>query len=178
MEKDYLYLLEYDFNVVSFYPQPEVMKLEVEGRSVKHIPDFLVEYSDGHYELVEVKYRKQAKKQKYRNVARAAKRAAWERGINYRLLTEYSIRKQPLLRNCQSLFSYRERELSDVSSMAVRHALPSCPISLGDVCRLVDCNYYMGLAIIANRILKTDLSEEINSETLVIVNWENHNDYL
>lgn len=172
LEKDYLYLLEYDFDVVSFLAQPEAMKLEVEGKLVKHFPDFFVEYADGRCEFIEVKYRKQAKKDKYINVARAAKKAAYERGFTYRLLTELSIKKQPRLNNCKELFCYREQGLSDFSTMAVRHSLPNHPISLGDVCRLVGCNYYVGLAIIANGLLKADLFGKINAETLVIVNWD------
>ena len=58
LEKDFMYLLEYDITVKNYLEQPLKIKYQdSKGKNFEHTPDFIIDYFDGKpTKLVEIKY--------------------------------------------------------------------------------------------------------------------------
>lgn len=120
LERDLLFLLEFDLNVKTYEEQPVRIEFQdAEGRPHTYTPDVLVTYRTDIEPakrmpplLCEVKYRKDlfADWQHLKPKFKAARSYARERGWQFSILTEQEIRT-PLLENARFLLPYRRLEL-------------------------------------------------------------------
>lgn len=105
LERDYLYLLEFDSDVRSYKEQPVRIVFELNGLIRRYTPDFLVERTNKK-QLVEVKPQEKVfkgdGKQRYLTISRVCR----SRGYQFRILTEAEIRRQPRLRNIKLFYKY------------------------------------------------------------------------
>ena len=117
LERDFIYLLEFDYNVEYFEEQP--LKIEYFGVDRKlrsYTPDFFVRYVN-HSEpaawfqpmLFEIKYRADLWKnwKELKPKFQAAVRFAAQKGWRFKILTEKEIRT-PYLTNAKFLLNYRK----------------------------------------------------------------------
>jgi hypothetical protein len=105
LEMDFLYHLELDHKVLSYYEQPIKISYRMDRRSRIYVPDFRVIVSDtSHEQLVEVKPLEMVLKQlaKFRAITLAAE----ELGYDFKIVTEASIRKEPRLSNLKFLHRF------------------------------------------------------------------------
>lgn len=109
LERDLMFLLDFDREVESFEEQPVTVYFESpDGRSRTYTPDCLVRYRDGRSPMLcEVKYRQDLFKEwpQAKPRFKAARRYAKERGWHFRILTEKEIRT-PYLDNARFLRQY------------------------------------------------------------------------
>ncbi|WP_084382906.1 TnsA endonuclease N-terminal domain-containing protein [Curvibacter delicatus] len=117
LERDFMFLLQFDTSVDVYTPQPLTMKYRgLDGAVHKYTPDGLIEWrADRHVDdprplLVEIKYRESflGEWRHWRKLARAAQDYANHRGWNFRIFTEKDIRT-PILDNVRFLLPYRKR---------------------------------------------------------------------
>lgn len=108
LERDYIYLLEYDTRVMFYYEQPIKITFEDNGKNRYYIPDFFVEYKNGNKEIIEIKYENDliVNKLKYQQKFKAAKHFCHKNGISFRILTENDIRTEKLF-NAKFLTYYQ-----------------------------------------------------------------------
>ncbi|MBX2963958.1 MAG: Tn7 transposase TnsA N-terminal domain-containing protein [Cyclobacteriaceae bacterium] len=93
LEKQFVYLLQFDSQVVKVYDQPVSIPFLHRGKK-KHYPvDYLVEYTNGRKVLFEVKYTDDLKKnsRKYSAKFKAARLYAREHGMVFKIITEKEI---------------------------------------------------------------------------------------
>lgn len=116
LEKEYMLLLEFDEHVLRFEPQP--VTIAVPGIPKGYIPDVLVHYHPDPISgeipkpsLIEVKHTDdlQRNAQKYAPKFSAAEEHAFERGWEFRIVTQVDIRT-PRLANLKFLREYRNIE--------------------------------------------------------------------
>ncbi len=124
LERDLMYLLDFDSNVDKFVPQPVTIEyMDGDGKPHTYTPDILIYYrNDISVErnlrniLGEVKYREDLRQnfKEYRPKFKAAIRFAKERGWSFRLLTEREIRT-PYLKNAKFLSRYKKIDSNSIS---------------------------------------------------------------
>jgi hypothetical protein len=105
LERDYMYLLEIDSDVISYREQPGRIYYTLDGKRHHYTPDLLVQRRR-EKEIVEVKLGKDAKKEKYVRLFRIARQTCRQAGYEFGVATEEIIRAQPRLNNVKVLIKY------------------------------------------------------------------------
>lgn len=167
LERDLVYLLEFDPAVVEYAEQPETTTVEWQGRRRRYTPDFRVVRRDGVC-MVEVKPLERALKPDVRAFLERLADHYAERGLRFLVMTEREIRRQPWLANVTLLLRYQrwnvpadvERAIS--KALAAQHCLP-----LGELAELLPGSDGLAhvYALICRRVLDADLSKPLAPDT-------------
>lgn len=105
LERDLIYLLDYDANVMDFTEQPLTIPINISGRRQQYTPDFLVNiYAES--TLLEVKPIRFVEEFENSIKCEFIKDYCKEHGWNYHIVTERDIRRRPLLENVKLLTQY------------------------------------------------------------------------
>lgn len=112
LERDFIYLLEFDKNVKSYLEQPiEIKYIDKEGKDRKYTPDFYVLYYDNKEEIIEIKYEKtlKIKKEELESKFNAAKEYCDSKNLHFKVVTESIIREinADKLENTKFLVRYK-----------------------------------------------------------------------
>lgn len=105
LERDYLYLLEFDPDVVSFQEQPGRIYYTRDGKKRRYTPDLLVQRRN-EIHIVEVKPKKKLVDEKFVYLFRIARHVCRREGYKFKVATEELIRLQPRLNNIKLLYKY------------------------------------------------------------------------
>jgi hypothetical protein len=116
LERDLMYLLRFDINILEFIPQPLAIHYkDIDGKQHKYTPDILIHHRKDVFPaktmptiLAEVKYRNDLREnfKEFRPKFKAAIHYAKEQGWRFQLLTEREIRT-PYLKNAKFLLPYK-----------------------------------------------------------------------
>jgi len=111
LERDYIYLLEFDLSVMKYYEQPFKISYFNKNKSSYYVPDFFVENWDGSKYLVEIKYKSdlELNKLKLETKFKWAHEFCLANGFNFKILTEDDIRTYHL-DNVRFLLGYKRRK--------------------------------------------------------------------
>jgi hypothetical protein len=111
IERDYLYLLEIDPDVLSFKEQPFIITYISLGKSKKYIPDFVVTRTQK-TQVVEVKPLNQVYSDKNLHKFRHIAPIVIAQNMEFIVVTDHMIRVQPKLNNIKLLYKYARVPLS------------------------------------------------------------------
>jgi hypothetical protein len=111
IERDYIYLLEIDPDVVSFFGQPFKIAYSYEGSPKRYTPDFMVTRTQK-IQVVEVKPVQQALSEKNLRLFRHIAPIVDANKMEFVVVTEQMIRVQPKLNNIKLLYKYARVPLS------------------------------------------------------------------
>nr|WP_315155675.1 TnsA endonuclease N-terminal domain-containing protein [uncultured Flavobacterium sp.] len=175
LERDYIYLLEFDDNVRSYYEQP--LKIEFQDRY--YIPDFYVEYWNGVKEVIEIKYDIDLIENASNYIAKfkAADEFCNINGMTFRILTEKDLRNDylynikflnaVLIRHTSNDSEYfNEFELLEQNMKALKRTTINKLLDISTSCELkrAELIQYLWLMVIHKKV-KTDLSKKLNMES-------------
>jgi hypothetical protein len=126
LERDFTTITSFRDASAKIVSQPITLSFLDGPRSRRYTPDFLVLWSDGTSELIEVKYREDLKKQwrQLRPALIAARAWAQEHGATLRIATERTIRG-PFLENAKRLLPLRTAPLDRALADQLRSAFDS-----------------------------------------------------
>lgn len=105
LERDYLYLLEIDPDVLSYETQPLRIHYALNGKMHYYTPDLLVRRKNIN-QIVEIKPKKNISGEAYEQFFRIISSICREEGYEFVVLTEEKIRVQPQLENIKVLWRY------------------------------------------------------------------------
>lgn len=115
LEKDFIYLIEFDTKVSSYLEQPiEIAYIDSKGKNRKYTPDFLVNYHDKFRkdEIIEIKYKSELeeKKDELEEKFESARKYCISNDLVFRVISDTYIRdeKHILLTNIKFLSRYRD----------------------------------------------------------------------
>lgn len=111
IERDYMYLLESDPDVLSYRSQPETIFYTRDNRQRKYTPDFLVERRSKK-QIVEIKPASKVHDDENLRLFRCIALVCKERGWEFAVVTDEMIRVQPLLNNLKLLYKYVREPLT------------------------------------------------------------------
>lgn len=104
LERDYVFLMEYDRKVACFTHQPLRLRFTLNGKKRTYTPDYLVLMENDEKHVIEVKPEK--KVARYAEKFEAVKQILTDNGYIFSVVTEKFIRKQPRLSNVKLLHRY------------------------------------------------------------------------
>ncbi|WP_272819483.1 TnsA endonuclease N-terminal domain-containing protein [Scytonema hofmannii] len=180
IERDYIYLLEIDPEVVSYQEQPLTITYTMEGKVRKYTPDFLVNQLQKTL-LVEVKPDEKAHSKKNFHLFRHIAPIAKTHNMEFVVVTEKMIRVQPKLNNIKLLYKYARVTLSLSNYLNVReyfHANQSVLMKDAQLSlKAKGITVNMLLRLLWSGCLVTDMMQPINGESLIQMlandcNWE------
>lgn len=175
LERDFIYILEFDENVRYYYEQP----LKIEFKDRYYVPDFFVEYWDGTKEVIEIKYTIDLIENASKYVAKfkVAEEFCNSNGMTFKIITENEIRNDYLfnikfLRRVQIIHTsqeseyFNEFELLEQNMKKLKRATPNKLLDSCTSCELkrAELIQYLWLMIIYRKI-NVDLSIKLNMES-------------
>lgn len=111
LERDYLYFLEIDSQVISYTGQPFKLNYYLDGKLRRYTPDFFVERTNKK-QVVEVKPESKARLLKYLTLFNKVAPIITEFGWEFCVVTDKMIRIQPCLNNIKILYKYSRVQYS------------------------------------------------------------------
>lgn len=168
LERDFVYLLEFDPAVLDYREQPETIRLTIDGKPRRYTPDFLVRTAS----LMVVYEVKPADKAAHPDMvalfASAAEHYAG-RGMRYQVVTEADIRIRPYIDNVALLLRYRSHPVDADVEARILDRLAFEPTSLGELITELAPHADMAevLALLANRRLSADLARRLDRDAVI-----------
>lgn len=173
LERDFVTLVVFADEAASVQSQPLTVLFREHGVARRYTPDFLVRWSDGRMEVVEVKYRAdlRANWTRLAPAFAAARQWARENGGRFRLATERSIRG-PQLEHARRLLPLRAAPLDrNVAAAALRLAQSMPEPTFGRIVNALGGDRGAALAtvwrMIARGELRVDFSKPVGMDTSV-----------
>ncbi len=105
LERDYMYLLEIDPDVLSYCSQPLKIAYKLEDKKFKYTPDFFVERNQKK-QIVEIKPKKLVNSEKNTKLFQCIDLICQSHKWEFLVITDEMIRKEPLLSNIKLLYRY------------------------------------------------------------------------
>lgn len=172
IERDYIYLLEFDPAVISYAEQPLRISYHLDGKERHYTPDFLVKRADKSL-VVEVKQEEEAQKEENQRRFRIASAICARDNYQFVLVTNKMIRVQPRLDNIKLLTRYQRISINDPHYQIVCHELfaKSSEACLSEVIeffasRSIDRQIVFSLLYWG--VLAVDLMQPICAESIVL----------
>jgi len=165
LERDHLYHLEADPNVIRFSEQPFHVEYTFEGKICSYTPDFLVDYAEpARQEIHEVKSERELKRGDTQARLDAVRQRLEPSGSIFRIVTDREIRSQPRLNNLAVILRYQIWPVDQCADVAV---LPiGAPAQ--SIKSLTGANPWQTvLPLIASGIIGVDLDLPLSAESLV-----------
>ena len=105
LERDFIYLTEFDKDVVQYREQPFKIQYLLDGKRHNYFPDFLLERKDKK-QVIEIKPQSKTEKDDFIYFSKIMKNHLAKEGYEYLVITDSSIRLQPKLSNIKLLWRY------------------------------------------------------------------------
>ena len=129
LERDFIYLLEYEPSVAWFEEQPMSIEYVQEGKRLRYTPDFhLLEH--GQHVLVECKPQRFVETEENRHKFAAARDWCGEWGWEFRPMTDQQIRTGFRLQNVKLLAQYARQKVDAVIRSQIHTFLHDTPSTL------------------------------------------------
>lgn len=168
LERDFVYLLEFDPAVLDYREQPETIRLVVDGEARRYTPDFFVRTASA-MAVYEVKPADKAIRPDLSALFTKAAEHYAGRGMRYQVMTEADIRIRPYLDNVALLLRYRAHPVDPDLEAEVLDRLASEPAALGEL--IAELSPQVGLAevlaLLANHRLAADLAARLDRDSII-----------
>jgi hypothetical protein len=171
VERDYIYLLEFDPAVIFYEEQPLRIYYYSDGKERHYTPDFLVKRTDKCL-IIEVKSEDDAQKEENQRLFRIASAICARDNYEFVVVTDTMIRVQPRLYNIKLLTRYQRTSINDPYHQIVCQELftKSNEVSLDEVMQFF-ASRNIGKQVIFSLlywgVLAVDLMQPIRSESVV-----------
>jgi hypothetical protein len=139
IERDYLYVLDYEANVVSFSEQPLTIEYQHEGQTRHYTPDFHIVRARERSALAECKPSSKTETEENRRKFRAALAWCVEHDWDFFVVTDTQLRAGHRLENIKLMTYYARLDVPPQVKGRVYAVLESAPagITVGDVARIL-----------------------------------------
>lgn len=193
LERDFIYLLEFNPNVKFYLEQPlEIIYKDSNGKKRKYTPDFIIEYFDGKVELIEIKYESTllSKKEELEVKFTAARKFCMENKFDFKTITDKIIRieKEFELFNYKFLSRYKSfygninikesafepynfdldlilNKINDLKKCKVIELVENCTNDNDKKAEIIFLTWYL----IANKLIKTDFAKKLSVNSTIWV---------
>lgn len=170
LERDYIYLLEFDPDVLSYKEQPRTTSYHLDHKEHHYTPDFFV-VRPGKQQIVEVKPEHQAAKEEYQALFRAVAAIYHQEGHEFIVATDTMIQVQPRLDNIKQLTKYARATINPQHQIACHEFLTERDeVTLDDIIQHFAARAFepqVIYALLYRGILAVDLMQSISLESSV-----------
>ena len=170
LERDYIYFLEIDPDVVAYYEQPFTIAYDSLDKRKKYTPDFLVERNNFR-QIVEVKPESKINDFQIGQRFRQAASFCLTHNLEFAIFTEKTIRVQPRLNNIKLLYKYARVavpwQIYDDCLNYFNLVKSSTILEAETALRVKKITYSYLLKLLWSGFLLTDMMRSITSQSLV-----------
>jgi len=171
IERDYIYLLEFDPAVISYEEQPLRISYYLNGKERRYTPDFLVRKA-GKKLIIEVKQEEEALKEENQRLFNIVSAICTRDGYEFIVVTDKMIRVQPRLDNIKLLTRYQRTPVHDPHFQIVCYELftEKCKASLSEVMQFFasrNIGKQVVFSLLYWGVLAADLMQPIGAESVV-----------
>lgn len=192
LERDFIFLLEYDTNVKQYLEQPLKIKyLDQNKKQRTYIPDFLIEYFDDRpSELIEIKYNStlKSKKDELEYKFKAAKDYCKKHNLIFKITNETHIREEREIElyNYKFLDRYKNyfyninkdrsafpllnenlillrKKLKEMQNCTITQLVTASARDTDNQAELIFLTWYM----VSNNFIRTDLTKKLTLNSII-----------
>jgi hypothetical protein len=177
LERDFIYLLEFDGDVLSYAEQPFRIRYTLNGKRNSYTPDFSVNRKNKR-QIVEVKLGKKAGEEHYVILFRIIAAICLNEGYEFVVATECDIRVQPRLDNIKLLWRYAKTPIHSYHHLLCREYFKSASASIST--RLIDLISFFNskgigrdavYAMLYRGVISTDLKVPLEETSVVRLSY-------
>ncbi len=171
-ERDFMYLLDFDPAVVSWWEQPLQMRYSHDGKTHRYTPDLEV-HRTSKKQIVEVKPKDKVESGEWDFLFRTAACICEPEGYEFIVVTDEQIREQPKLNNVKKLWKYARTPVGSREQVLCADYFQQrqvAEITLGDLQRFFKTKHAPVQALYALLFwgaLDFDLKQPLDSVTLI-----------
>lgn len=119
IERDFIYLIEFDEDVIKYREQPFKIQYFLNGKQHYYTPDFLVKRKKKK-QIIEIKPQSKIEKVEFIHFSKHMNKLLAEEGYEYLIITDLDIRLQPRLSNIKFLWRYSRIPISTAHQILVQ----------------------------------------------------------
>jgi hypothetical protein len=172
LERDFIYLIEFDKSVIKYQEQPFKIKYFLNGKQLLYTPDFFVERQDKK-QVIEIKPRSKVEKSEFVHFSKVITNHLAIKGYEYHVVTDSTIRLQPRLSNIQLLWRYARFRINTKHKILLYELFgESLQLSLLDVCSFfeqVKEQKELVYALLFHGYLVTDIEKPICANSVLSI---------
>lgn len=170
IERDYIYLMEFDPDVIRYKEQPFRVKYIYDGKIHTYVPDFFLQRRSK-FQVVENKPEEKANTEANKLRYRLLKSIFREQGYEFILATDTQIRIKPLLENVKIFWRYSRTRIHPLHQVRCqeylcRHLEASIQ-ELADALSLHGVTLQVVYALLYWGVLSTDMHRLVDPEAVV-----------
>lgn len=173
LERDYLYLVEFDPDVVSCQEQPLAVRYfnDDDKEFHRYVPDFHLIRKNGKEQIIEVKDEERALSKEYQDIFRRVIPIFHREGYEFLVVTEKQIRIQPRLCNVKLLQRYAKVPIENKHAIVLNRLFSNQKeFALSEVINQLaprGISSQEVYSLIRHGLLKVDITKKIESNSLV-----------
>jgi len=141
IERDLLYLLDFDASIADYSEQPLVIDYVMEGKKYTYTPDFEVKFTDGNHSLIECKPEELVNSAKNQPKFNAGRAWCHENSWDYVIVTDTKLRQGFCLRNIKFLVQFARHSIPPTLSYKILHHLESAG-NYAPIREIIDASLY------------------------------------
>lgn len=172
LERDFLYLIEFDKDVIKYQEQPFKIKYFLAGKQRFYTPDFFVKRQNKK-QVIEIKPQSKTESEEFIHFSNQMKSLFDEKGYEYHVITDLTIRLQPKLSNIKRLWRYARIPITARHEILIYELFSNSSIlSLAETCSFFshakeqkDLVY----TLLFHSYLLTDIEKPISAESLISI---------
>jgi hypothetical protein len=172
LERDFIYLIEFDKTVIRFEEQPFKINYFLGGKRHYYTPDFLVERQNKK-QVIEIKPQSKAEKDEFIYFSKVIANHLLKEGYEYHVITDSSIRLQPKLSNIQLLWRYARLPINTKHKILLYEVFSSSlSFSFSEICSFLDQAKEpkeLIYALLFHGYLLTDIEKSINADSVILM---------
>ena len=172
LERDFIYLIEFDKNVIKYQEQPFKIKYYLDGKRHFYTPDFFVERREKK-QVIEIKPQFKTEDEEFIDFSNQMKSFFAREDYEFLVITDLTIRLQPRLSNIKLLWRYSRLPITTKQQILIHELFGnSSSISFSEISSsLGQTNQPKELvyALIFHGYLMTDLEQQLTEKSIISV---------
>jgi hypothetical protein len=170
LERDFIYLIEFDRNVIRYQEQPFKINYFLNGKRRFYTPDFFVERQSKN-QVVEIKPQSKVKNQEFIRFSNQMTNFFAEKGYEYLVITDSTIRLQPKLSNIKLFWRYSRMSITTKHQILIRESFnDSSSLLFSNFCSFLNQakeQKELVYALLFHGYLVTDIDQQITANSVL-----------
>jgi hypothetical protein len=170
LERDFIYLIEFDKSVTKYQEQPFKVKYFLDGKQCLYTPDFFVEIQNKR-QVIEIKPQSKIENEEFIHFSNHMTDFFAKEGYEYLVITDSTIRLQPKLSNIKLLWRYARMPITTKHQILIHELFAnSSSISFSEICSfLCQAKEQKELiyALLFHGYMLTDIEQQITPESVI-----------
>jgi hypothetical protein len=172
LERDYMYLLDFDPHVTFWAEQPLRIRFSYKGKAHSYTPDLEI-HRGSKKQIVEVKSKHQVDSGKWDLLFRISTSVCKQDGYEYVVVTDEVIRAEPKLTSVKKLWKYSRTPISPQHQLLCREFFRATDLQPAELIELIDffkskrVPAQVVYALIFWGVLEFDLMQPLNESAVI-----------